>query len=194
MDFIVEFIKDWGYVAVFLGALVEGESIVLTASALAYAGFLNIYMVAGVAFFSTVFAEQSCYLIGRHYGPGLFDRFPRLKPAADKAFSILKRIDVWFILTCRFIYGIRTVSPLVIGASGIPIKKFIPLNILAAAIWASISCAGGYYLGEVIMENADIIKQLSKNVGLIVLAVFAIIAGIIIFIKYKKNTGKNSSQ
>ncbi len=194
MDFIVEFIKDWGYIAVFLGALVEGESIVLTASALAYAGFLDIYMVAAVAFFSTVFAEQSCYLIGRHYGPGLFDKFPRFKPAADKAFSILKRIDVWFILTCRFIYGIRTVSPLVIGASGIPLKKFIPLNILAAGIWASISCAGGYYLGEVIMENADIIKQLSQNVGRIVLAIFVIVAGMITFIKYRKNSNKNLSE
>lgn len=191
MDFIIEFIKDWGYVAVFLGALVEGESIILTASALAYAGFLNIYIVAVVAFFSTIFAEQTCYLIGRHYGPSLFDRFPRLKPAANKAFSILKRIDVWFILTCRFIYGIRTVSPLVIGAAQIPIKKFIPLNILAAAIWASISCAGGYYLGEVIISNADIIKQLSKNVGLIVLAVFIVVATIIIFIKYRKKIKKN---
>ncbi len=192
MDFIIEFIKDWGYVAVFLGALVEGESIILTASALAYAGFLNIYIVAVVAFFSTIFAEQTCYLIGRHYGPGLFDRFPRLKPAANKAFSILKRIDVWFILTCRFIYGIRTVSPLVIGAAQVPIKKFIPLNILAAAIWASISCAGGYYLGEVIISNADIIKQLSKNVGLIVLAVFIVVAAIIIFIKYRKKIQKNT--
>lgn len=194
MDFIVDFIKDWGYLAVFIGALIEGESIVLTASALAYAGFLDIYIVATVAFFSTVFSEQACYLIGRHYGPGLFDKFPRFKPAADKAFSILKRIDVWFILTCRFIYGIRTVSPLVIGAAHIPIKKFIPLNILAAAIWASISCAGGYYLGEIIMENTDIIKQLSKNVGLIVLTVFVIVAGIIIFIKYRKNLKKNVSQ
>ncbi|HCU05979.1 MAG TPA: hypothetical protein DIC42_00100 [Holosporales bacterium] len=191
MDFIIEFIKDWGYLAVFLGALVEGESIILTASALAYAGFLNIYIVAVVAFFSTIFAEQTCYLIGRHYGPGLFDRLPRLKPAANKAFSILKRIDVWFILTCRFIYGIRTVSPLVIGAAQIPIKKFIPLNILAAAIWASISCAGGYYLGEVIMSNADIIKQLSKNVGLLVLAIFIVVGSIIIFIKYRKKIHKN---
>ncbi|MDP2194234.1 MAG: DedA family protein [Alphaproteobacteria bacterium] len=186
MEILINFIKEWGYVAVFLGALVEGESIILTASALAYAGFLDIYTVAVVAFVATVFSEQSLYFVGRYYGPSLFDRFPRFKPAADKAFLILKRIDVWFILTCRFIYGIRTISPLVIGASGITLQKFIPLNLLAALIWASLSCAAGYYLGELIIENVDYLKKLSQNIGLVSIIIFVVVTGIIFYVKYKK--------
>jgi membrane protein DedA with SNARE-associated domain len=179
MEAAIEFVKAWGYVAVFLGALVEGESIILGASALAYAGYLNIYYVGTIAFFSTTIAEQTCYFIGRHYGMNLFNRFPRLKPSAEKAFVLLKKIDVIFILTCRFIYGIRTVSPLVIGAAGISPQKFIPLNILAAAIWSVSSCWLGYELGEFILNNFDKISAFIRGIfvwlPLIVLAVIVII-------------------
>ena len=192
METAIAFVQNWGYVAVFLGALVEGESVILSASALAYAGYLNIYYVAIVAFFSTTFAEQTCYVIGRHYGMSLFDRHPRLKPAAEKAFVLLKKIDVIFILTCRFIYGIRTVSPLVIGASGIRPQKFIPLNILAALIWAVSSCWLGYELGEFIMNNFDTIEKYIKRFFMwIPIILILLIVSYFSFKKILKNRSKN---
>lgn len=187
MEAAIEFVKSWGYVAVFLGALVEGESVMLGASALAYAGHLNIYYVGTIAFFATLFAEQTCYFIGRRHGMSLFDKYPRLKPGAEKAFALLKKIDVIFILTCRFIYGIRTVSPLVIGAAGIPPKKFIPLNILAAAIWSVSSCWLGYELGEFILNNFDEISAFIQGVFVwLPLIVIAVIGGIYYFKKIKR--------
>ena len=156
MEHFIEWVQNWGYVAVFLGSLVEGESVILTATFLAYNGYLSLPKIMVVAFIGTFLAEQSCYAIGRYYGAALFDKFPKIKPKAEKAFVLLKKWDVWFILTCRFIYGIRTISPIVIGAAGIPPKRYLPLNLLAALIWVVISCVGGYMLGgavEKILHN-----------------------------------------
>lgn len=186
MEAALEFVKSWGYIAVFLGALVEGESVMLGASALAYAGYLNIYYIGIIAFFATLFAEQICYFIGRRHGMNLFNKYPRFKPGAEKAFILLKKIDVVFILTCRFIYGIRTVSPLVIGAAGIPPKKFIPLNILAAAIWSVSSCWLGYELGEFILNNFEQISVFIQRFFLWFPVVIIAIVGIIYFFKKKK--------
>jgi membrane protein DedA with SNARE-associated domain len=183
METILEFVKNWGYVAVFLGALVEGESIILAASALAFAGYLNIYYVGIVAFFSTTFAEQTCYMIGRYYGVAIFEKFPRLKAKSEKAFILLKKIDVFFILICRFIYGIRTVSPFVVGASGIPPKKFIPLNILAATIWSVVSCWAGYELGEVIINNFESIKKFIERIFIWIPVIILLIGLIIFYVK-----------
>lgn len=183
MEAAIEFVKNWGYVAVFLGALVEGESVILSASALAYAGYLNIYYVGIIAFFSTTLSEQTFYMIGRHYGMSIFDRHPRFKPAADKAFALLKKIDVAFILTCRFIYGIRTVSPFVIGAAGIRPQKFIPLNILAATIWAVSSCWLGYELGEFIMNNFDKIEAFIKRFFIWIPVGLITLIALIVFVK-----------
>ena len=50
----------------------------------------------------------------------------------------------------RFMYGFRIVGPLLIGASHLPPKIFLPLNIVGAIIWALIFTTLGYVGGEVI--------------------------------------------
>jgi membrane protein DedA with SNARE-associated domain len=162
LEQLIDWIKDWGYLAVFLGSLVEGESVILTASSMAYLGYLSIYKIMIVAFVGTVFADQMLYFIGRHYGPNIFERFSWLKKSAARAFNLLNRYDVWFIIGCRFVYGIRITSAIVIGTAQIPLKRFIPLNILSGFIWTIISCVGGYLLGDVmkdIFENFNLIQK-----------------------------------
>lgn len=152
MDAFIEFVKNWGYIAVFLGAAVEGESVILTASSMARFGYLDIYKVMIIAFISTTLADQILFFVGKYYGPSLFEKYPKTKPTADKVFHYLHKYDVWFILVCRFIYGIRIASSVVMGAAGIETKKFVPLNILSAFIWTVVSCGGGYLLGDIIFD------------------------------------------
>ncbi|MBX9977531.1 MAG: hypothetical protein K2X98_04730, partial [Alphaproteobacteria bacterium] len=111
LDYFVEFIKEWGYVAVLLGSMVEGESVILTASFLAHEGYFSITKIMGIAFLGTLFADQALYQVGYHYGPRFFDRFPSAKNRTQRAFDLLHKWDSWFILSCRFIYGIRIISP-----------------------------------------------------------------------------------
>ena len=147
-----EFVQTWGYVAVFLGSLVEGESIIFMAGWLAQEGYLSLPKVILTAFIGTLFADQSLFFIGHFYGDAIFDKFPKLKPKADRAFCFLKKYNVLFILSFRFIYGIRTLSPIVIGASGIPIKTFVYLNLIAAIVWSFSSCLAAYYFAALLMD------------------------------------------
>lgn len=176
MEAFLEFVKEWGYIAVLLGSMVEGESVILTASALAHLGYLNIYKIMGIAFLGTLFADQALYQVGYHFGPKFFDKFPRIKPRTDKAFGLLHKWDVWFIIMFRFVYGIRTISPLVIGAAGISPKRFIPLNLLSAVIWTLISCAVGYMLGDVLEYMIENFKSIQRYLVLIPLGVLLLIA------------------
>ncbi len=162
-------IKEWGYFAVFLGSMIEGESVVLTAGFLAHKGYLSLPKIIALSFFGTLIADQGLYHLGRYQGIRLLSRFPRLKPRADRAFRLLHRYDGYFILAFRFIYGIRTVSPVVIGISGIPLKRFTILNLIAAFIWAVLSCLVGYFFGDVVMNQQS---YLSKYIfgGFLILA------------------------
>ena len=115
-----------------------------------------------IAFLGTLLADQGLYYIGRHYGNRFFERFPKLKKKSERSFTLLHKWDAWFIISFRFIYGIRTISPIVIGAARVEPRRFIPLNLLSAVIWTLISCIGGYLLGgtfEVIIENFHVIKK-----------------------------------
>lgn len=179
MESLTQFIENWGYLAVFLGSLVEGESVILTASALASFGYLSIYKIMMVAFTGSVLADQILFLIGKHYGPAIFDKFPYLKTPANRAFVLLRKYDLWFIISCRFIYGIRTVSAMVIGAANIPLRRYIPLNLLSALIWTVISCTAGYLLGDVmesVIQHFDTIQKYLIIGGIIIgVAVFGVI-------------------
>lgn len=162
-----EFIETWGYFAVFLGSLVEGESVIFTAGFLAHEGYLSLTKIILISFVGTLFADQVLYQIGRYYGNHFLDRFPSLRPKADKAFHLLKKYDVLFILSFRFIYGIRTISPLIIGASGVGVKWYTFLNFIAALIWSVGSCLLAYSVAHLIMDELHLISRIFLGVIII---------------------------
>ena len=162
MSVLQNFIQEYGYLTVFLGAMIEGESVILTASALASTGILSIWGVAALTFTGTLLADQIIYFIGTHYGPSsvqaLRRRFPSWKENIDKALDFAKRNETIYILSFRFIYGIRIISPFIIGAQGISFQRFSILNVLSAGLWTAISCALGYFLGHLLGDKMDHIE------------------------------------
>jgi membrane protein DedA with SNARE-associated domain len=61
---------------------------------------------------------------------------------------MMNRFETPMILSFRFLYGLRTVSPFVIGMSPISAKKFILLNAAGALVWAIAVASGGYLFGR----------------------------------------------
>jgi membrane protein DedA with SNARE-associated domain len=86
-------------------------------------------------------------LLGRRFRNQRRVETIKQRPAFTKAQRILERHPKSFIFFFRFLYGLRTVSPIAIGLSNIPSRMFVPLNILAAVIWGSLFTLIGYYLG-----------------------------------------------
>ncbi len=185
-DLLIKYGPMLGYIILLLGSFIEGESVVLTAGFLAYKGYLYLPYTMAIAFLGSTFADQMLFFLGRHYGPRLLNKKPAWKVKMDKAFNLLHKYNVWFIMGFRFIYGIRTVSPFVIGASKISIKRFAILNIIAALIWAIISCGAGYLLGYFFADQIDImIEKLIGYQKIVILCLLAII-GLAIYRKYQK--------
>jgi len=180
------------YIILFLGSLVEGESVVLTAGILAYKGFLSFPAIIAISFTATLFADQALFFIGRLYGPGLLERKPQLKEKSQRVFELLHKYNIWFILTFRFIYGIRTVSPLIIGTAGIPIKRFVILNFIAAVIWSVLSCSAGYALGHFFGHDLEHMMEVAMKYQKITIGgIIALIAIIFLIRRWRRN--KNNS-
>ena len=178
IDFLTEMGPQLAYFILFLGACVEGESVVLTAGFLAYTGFLKLEWVMTIAFFSTLFADQILFFIGHSRGARILARHPEWQERTKRIFRLLHKHNILFILGFRFVYGIRTLSPLVIGTAGISVKRFIVLNFVAAIIWTIISCVGGYMLGYFF---ADKIEQIVHQIGHYQKIVVLTLAVLIIF-------------
>lgn len=166
-----EFIETYGYWALLVGTFFEGETIMILSGFAAHQGHLNVYLVAIIGFTGTFCGDQLWYFIGRQWGTRLVERFPTWKAPTERAYRLLNRYDALFILSFRFIYGVRNVSPVVIGMAGVPVLRYFMLNFLAAAIWAASFALVGYLFGAVVQEFFHKHKRFE-------LWVFAAIAGV----------------
>lgn len=142
---IENLLTDWGYLAILIITFLEGESIVILAGAFAQQGFLSAELVALTALCGSFLGDQFYYTIGKRYGPPLLDRWPYLRDKAEWVFRILRKHETLFILSFRFIYGVRNVSPFAIAMAGVPRIRFMCLNFVAASIWAVSFTAIGYF-------------------------------------------------
>jgi membrane protein DedA with SNARE-associated domain len=144
------FLQEFGYFALFLGTFFEGETILVLAGFLAFRGYMDINLVVVVAFFGSYAGDQLWYFMGRKHGRKLLARKPRWQLLGDRALEHIRRHpDIW-VLSFRFVYGLRTVMPVAIGLSGYPPGRYLLLNGIGAAVWAAALGAAAFKFGAVL--------------------------------------------
>ncbi|MCX8501124.1 MAG: DedA family protein [Alphaproteobacteria bacterium] len=183
IQFLYDLIQNYGewlaYAAVFIWTALEGETVVIVGGYIANpnVGVLNVYYLIASAWFGSFLGDQVYFYLGRRYGMRMLNRFPKWQKGVDKAVGLLNRYDVLFILSFRFIYGVRNVSSFSMGMSKIDWSRFAVLNFIAAGIWASSFAMLGYGFYSLLRSirravGANLIQNIEIWVGLTVLAGF----------------------
>ncbi|WP_038803484.1 DedA family protein [Pseudomonas nitroreducens] len=166
-----QFLQDFGYFALFLGTFFEGETILVLAGFLAFRGYMQLEYVIAVAFFGSYAGNQLWYFLGRRHGRKLLARKPSWQKMGDKALEhVRKHPDLW-VLSFRFVYGLRTVMPVAIGLSGYPPARYLLLNGIGAIVWATVLGSAAFYFGSVLEGVLGNIKKYELMVlgGLVVI-------------------------
>ena len=146
-----ELIETYGYWVVFGGTLLEGESVLLLAGYAAYSGLLELHTVVAVAVFGSFMGDQLWFYLGRTRGASLLAKYPSYVVPAARAQALLDRYHTPIILALRFLYGLRTVLPFVIGMSRtISTLRFQVINFIGAVLWATSGAVVGYLFGNAI--------------------------------------------
>lgn len=140
-------IRDYGYLAILIGTFLEGETILILGGVAASLGSLELPLVMLAAFVGSSSGDQLYYFIGRWKGRALLDSFPRWKSPAQKVFRHVERHKNLVILSFRFFYGLRNVTPFVLGISRVETPRFVILNLIGAAIWAISFSILGFMVG-----------------------------------------------
>lgn len=143
-----QLIQDYGYLAILIGAFLEGETIVVLGGLAAHLGFLELQGVIVSALAGSFAGDQLYFYIGRRYGPRIIAKRLSWQANAEKVYKHLRRHQDFLILTFRFYYGLRNVTPFAIGASQVSRLRFFILNFIGAVIWAITLASLGYLFGE----------------------------------------------
>jgi membrane protein DedA with SNARE-associated domain len=143
-------IDTYGYLAVFVGALLEGETILALAGLAAYRDYLDFRVVVLVALFAGFLGDQFYFFLGRYRGQQILARFPDFEARAHRFDALLARWHAPLIVGIRFMYGFRIVGPIMMGMGRVPASKFVFYNFIGAAIWAPLIAGIGYEFGEIV--------------------------------------------
>ncbi|HEX2151986.1 MAG TPA: DedA family protein [Stellaceae bacterium] len=172
----IQLIADYGvyfYLLIFVWTFFEGETIVLFAGFAAAQGLLDPLLLLICAGLGSYLGDQCYFWLGRKYGVRLLKRFPSWRPGVESALGWLERYDIWFILSFRFIYGVRNFSSFALGLSAVRWDRFLRLNFVAAMLWAASFVGIGYFLGHAFSAAVNVAHWL----GYALLGIFVALAG-----------------
>jgi membrane-associated protein len=160
-----------------IGFFLPGDSLLFTTGLLIADGtylhqplWLMCLLVSGAA----VLGDQFGYLFGRRFGPALFRRpDSRLfkQQNLTRARGFFDRYGARSIVLARFVPIVRTFTPIVAGASGMPYRRFGVFNVCGGVLWACGVTTLGYFLGQVpfVRSNIELIL-----IGIVVVSVLPV--------------------
>lgn len=164
METLQSLLETWGPLAILVGTFFEGETIVLVAGFVAEQGLMDPYVIAITAFIGSFSGDQLWFFMGRRHADHRWIQCVTKRPSFQRALQILERHPIIFILSFRFLYGLRNVSPVAAGFSKIPTRVFFTLNAIAACVWAIIFTSVGYFAGEAVQTIIGGIKAVEHQV------------------------------
>ncbi|MHB8256482.1 MAG: DedA family protein [Acidiferrobacterales bacterium] len=143
-----DLIRQYGYIGLFIGTLLEGETIMLLAGLAAQYGDLRLSAVVATGFLGSLLGDQLFFYIGRRFGPAVLTKRLSWKVSADKVFRLIDRHQSLLIVSFRFYYGLRSVTPFAIGAARVGRGRFLVLNAVGAIVWSAVLGGLGFLFGR----------------------------------------------
>ena len=145
-------LADFGPLAVLLGAAFEGQTAVIAGGVIARQGHMSPFLALAAAALGSGILDQVLFLLGRSFRHTRFVQRVVAKPAFAKALELIERYPSGFILSFRFLYGLRAAGPVAVGVAKISMTRFTVLNALGAVIWAGFFVTLGVFFGPTIMQ------------------------------------------
>ena len=185
---IIRLVESYGYAVVFLFVAIEslgiplpGETVLVTAGALAALGHLSIWWVIATAAVGGIVGDAAGYWIGRLGGLALLKRYGSVIGFDDKK---LASVHTFFekhgpktVFLGRFIALLRTWAALLAGTAEMRYGVFTFYNVLGGITWAALFGALGYLFGQSLPLLEQYIGQASLAAVLLVALVVALALG-----------------
>jgi membrane protein DedA with SNARE-associated domain len=182
-SFWIEMLQTYKYIIVIGGALLEGEMVLILAGAAAYHGYMALPLVMLISFIGATIHDTLLFFIGRFLGTKILNRPSRWKGRIQKVVNLIHKYDRYFIMSFRFVYGIRTITPIVIGSGAITFKRYFSLIIISAAIWAVAVSYIGYSCAMALEAILAHFEAFKKYLALVLIIIIGIIY---FFVRWRK--------
>ncbi|PBB94225.1 DedA family protein [Mesorhizobium sp. WSM3864] len=140
-------IEQYGLIAVFLGCVAEGESAAILGGFFAHQHIFVLWQAFLAAFLGAFAGDTAFFTLGRSFADHPYVVRLRRRPGFRRAYRLLNTHPNIFVLTNRYIYGMRLVGGIAAGLSTVSVPRFVILNAISSAVWATLFGTLGYVFG-----------------------------------------------
>lgn len=193
MQHITEILLGFGYIGICVTLFFEsgvflfflpGDTLLLSAGI--YASQLKLSVIEIVFYGSTasILGAVAGFYIGRHIAHKKIHTVFFTEKQIQKTEFFFSRFGSYAVLLNRFVPIVRTIAPVVAGASGMSAKEFHRSNILGSFLWVSTVTASGYFAGALFPELEQFVPKILLTVIILSFVLLLVEYG---REKYKKN-------
>jgi membrane-associated protein len=163
-----------------------GDSLLFVAGAVAAAGGMDPFLLAGTIVVAALCGDNVNYWIGRFLGPRVFhyegSRFLK-RENLDRTHAFMERHGPKAIIIARFVPVVRTFVPFVCGIGRLTYARFLGFSVLGAMLWVGLLVPAGYFFG-----NLPIVKNNLTAVILLII-VLSVTPGILEYLRHRSARG-----
>ncbi|UCI33345.1 DedA family protein [Mesorhizobium sp. B4-1-4] len=146
-DTIHHFIEQYGLLAVFLGCVAEGESAAILGGFFAHQHIFVLWHAFVAAALGAFAGDTGFFILGRSFADHRYVVRLRRRPGFRRAYHLLNTHPNIFVLSNRYVYGMRLVGGIAAGLSRISMLRFVVLNAVSSTVWAILFGTIGYVFG-----------------------------------------------
>jgi undecaprenyl-diphosphatase len=159
----------------FVGLIAPGETTILVGGVVAGQGEINLFALIALVWACAVAGDVTSFMLGRHLGREFLERHgPKVKITHER----LEQVEHFFdrhggkaVLIGRFVGLIRAVAPFIAGSSRMPLRRFLPYDIIGAGLWGTTFCVLGYVFWQSFGTIADYAGRGAFALGTVIVVV-----------------------
>src|SRR5690606_3671012 len=166
---------------VVLGILVPALPLLFAIGALIGLGHIDGPYAVTCAAAGAFIGDGIGYWVGRRWGPQLREHWPfrRYPQLLDRGEQVFRRHGTTGILIARFVGAIRAFVPAIAGMLRMPLRRYVPMSLLACFLWAGLFLAPGWIFGASYDAVAAVADRLVLVLGGLLLVLALAWAGVL---------------
>jgi membrane protein DedA with SNARE-associated domain len=184
MEIVSHWVAQYGYIAIFsllvsgiVGLPVPDESLMTFVGYLIYKKHLALAPAFASASLGSMCGITVSYLIGRSAGTFVLHRYGRFfhitPKGIERAHSWFDRFGTWTLLVGYFIPGVRHLTAIVAGTSGLRPRLFATFAFSGAVIWVATFIGLGFFFGE---QWSRVLGQVHHHTSIVALVALVLIS------------------
>jgi undecaprenyl-diphosphatase len=165
----------------FVGFIAPGETAVIVGGLVAGQGEISLPVLIAIVWACAVAGDTTSFVLGRRLGRDwLLRHGERLRITDDR----LKQVEGFFdrrggatVLIGRFIGFVRPLAPFLAGAARMPLRRFLPYDVLGAGLWTATFAT----LGFVFWHSFDTLTAYVSR-GLFAFGTFVVLVALLVWL------------